>query len=330
MTATSDSSLRSTRLAPSDAAIFETFVVPRYLSLFGELALETIVETDEQPMVVHFGCRTGYPDRGLAFRLSGARIFVLDESPAAIELARAKAATMPDMVADYHLFEGYPTSLNDGSFSHAVALHPLSAPEDRTQLIAEMARVLAPGGQLVVALPLRGSFGEVADLLRECALKHDDAALSAAVERAMGQRPTVEGFSSEIEELGFHDVDVTLRPTSVTFPNGRAFVEDPITRLLLMPEFRKNLATDDVTRPFNYVRDAIDKYWSEGEFELSIHVGCASARRCTARLSGSSRRCRCRCSGSSSRPSDRSRCRGSCSTRTPGRCLTPSSPSCRR
>ena len=279
MTATIDSGSRASRLAPSDAAIFETFVVPRYLALFGELALENIVETGEEATLIHFGCRTGYPDRGLAIRLSGARIYGLDESPAAIELARAKAATMPDMNADYRLFEGYPTSFNDASFSHTVALHPLAAPEDRAELVTEMARVLAPGGQLVIALPLRGSFGEVADLLRECSLKNDDSGLAAAVERAMSQRPTVEALSSQLEEMGFHDVDVTLRPATVTFPNGRAFVEDPITRLLLMPEFRKNLATDDVMRPFQYVRDAIDKYWSEGEFELSVHVGCATARR---------------------------------------------------
>jgi SAM-dependent methyltransferase len=279
MTQGAEAGFPSTRLAPADAAIFETFVVPRYLSLFGELALESINENDESAEVVHFGCRTGYPDRGLTIRLSGARIYGLDESPAAVELARAKAATMPDMIAEYRVFDGYPTSFNDGAFSHAVAIHPLAAPDDRAQLIAEMARVLAPGGQLVIALPLRGSFSEVADLLRECALKNDDAALSAAVERAMGQRPTVEAFSGEIEEAGFHDVDVTLRPSAVAFPNGRAFIEDPITRLLLMPEFRRNLATDELTKPFNYVKEAIDKYWSEGDFELSVHVGCAVAKR---------------------------------------------------
>jgi hypothetical protein len=65
----------------------------------------------------------------------------------------------------------------------------------------------------------------------------------------------------------------------VPFVSGRAFIEDPITRLLLMPEFRKNLDTDDLRAPFEYVRDAIDKYWSEGEFELTVHVGCATARR---------------------------------------------------
>jgi SAM-dependent methyltransferase len=269
---------RTTRLAPADAAIFETFVVPRYLSLFGELALESIAELDGA-RVAHLGCRTGYPDRGIAMRIPGARIYGFDESPAAVELARAKAATMRDMMAEYRLFEGFPTEIADGSFTHAVAIHPLAAPEDRVQLIAEMARVLEPGGQLVIALPLRGSFGEVADLLRECALKRDDAMLSAAIERAMSQRPTVEKLSAEIEEAGFADVDVTLRPAAVDFPNGRAFIEDPITRLLLMPEFRKNLDTDELMKPFLYVRDAIDKYWSEGDFELSVHVGCATARR---------------------------------------------------
>ncbi len=269
---------RTTRLAPADAAIFETFVVPRYLSLFGELALESIADHDAAE-VIHFGCRTGYPDRGLAMRLPGARIHGLDESPAAVELARAKAATMRDMIADYRVFEGYPTEFDGETFTHAVAIHPLAAPEDRALLIGEMARVLQPGGQLVIALPLRGSFSEVADLLRECALKNDDAALMSAVERAMSQRPTVEAFSSEIEEAGFQDVDVTLRPAAVAFANGRAFLEDPITRLLLMPEFRKNMATDEISKPFLYVRDAIDKYWSDGDFELSVHVGCATARR---------------------------------------------------
>ncbi len=277
-TSSPDLAPRSTRLAPADAAIFETFVVPRYLSLFGELALESIAEVDDAD-IVHFGCRTGYPDRGLAMRLPGARILGLDESPAAVELARAKAATMRDMNAEYRVMETFPTDLDEGSFTHAIAIHPLAAPEDRAQLIAEMARVVRPGGQLVVALPLRGSFGEVADLLRECALKTDDASLTSAVERAMSQRPTVEAFSSEIEEAGFEDVDVTLRPAAVDFPNGRAFLEDPITRLLLMPEFRKNMATDEIGKPFFYVRDAIDKYWSDGDFELSVHVGCATARR---------------------------------------------------
>jgi hypothetical protein len=29
---------------------------------------------------------------------------------------------------------------------------------------------------------------------------------------------------------------------------------------------------------FQYIHDAISKYWSEGVFELTVNVGCASGR----------------------------------------------------
>jgi hypothetical protein len=39
------------------------------------------------------------------------------------------------------------------------------------------------------------------------------------------------------------------------------------------------LEINDLKRPLEYVRDAIDKYWSEGKLELTLNVGCASARK---------------------------------------------------
>jgi hypothetical protein len=52
-----------------------------------------------------------------------------------------------------------------------------------------------------------------------------------------------------------------------------------VTRLLLLPEFRSNLALADLDGAFAYVRGAIDRYWSGASFELSVQVGCASGRR---------------------------------------------------
>ncbi len=284
------------RLNPADAAIWETFVVPRYLSLFGELALEAIIEID-QAQVVHVGCRTGYPDRGLAMKLTNATIVGTDTSPHALALARAKAATMKGMVADYRDVKGFPLPLPDAAFSHAIALHPFigrvsPAPTDpragvgegreesaRSELWQEMKRLLAPSGQLLVAVPLRGSFIEIADLLREFALKFEDSALSLAIDRALLLRPTAEILSSELEEAGFEYVDVSLRPATLAFHSGRDLLEDPVTRLALLPEFRSNLGIEELDRPMSYVREAIDKYWSDGTFELTINVGCVSARR---------------------------------------------------
>jgi SAM-dependent methyltransferase len=271
-------SRRRARLGPAEAAIFETFVVPRYLALFGELVLETIVES-EQARVVHVHCRTGYPDRGIVLKLPGAHIVGVDASPAALQLARAKAATMPDMVAEYRVIDELPTPLPASAFSHAITMHPLISTEERGPLLAELARLLAPHGQLLIAMPLRGSFQEVADLLREYALKHDDINVSQAVEHAALARPTVDELMAEVQEAGFEFVDVDLRPATVPFHSGRDFFEDPVARLLVLPELRLHYGLDEGDKALEYVREAIDKYWSDGTFELTLNVGCASGRR---------------------------------------------------
>jgi SAM-dependent methyltransferase len=266
------------RLGPAEAAIFETFVVPRYLSSFGELALEMLAE-GRDAQVIHLDCRTGYPDRGLALRLPGAYIYGCDPSPHAIELARAKAATMPDMISEYRVVDGLPVPYASHGFSHALTLHPLGAPEERARMIAEFSRVLAPRGQALLAMPLRGSFQEVADLLREYALKSESTEFSRRVDTAAQIRPTIEMLGAELEEAGFTFVDVESRSMVLSYKGGRDFFEDPVTRLLLLPELGLNLNTADLDAAFAYVSAAIDRYWSDSTFDLSVQVGCASGRR---------------------------------------------------
>jgi SAM-dependent methyltransferase len=266
------------RFGSAEAAIFETFVVPRYMTFFGELALEMMVES-EDAQVVHLHCRTGYPDRGVALKLPGAYLFGVDSSAAALELARAKAATMPGMVSSYRLAQDFPSALPEAAFSHALTLHSLSEYEDRAEILAECARLLAPHGQVLVAMPMRGSFQELADLLREYALKHDEVAVSEAVDRAALARPSVEALGVELEEAGFDFVDLSLRPTTLRFRSGRDFFEDPIARLVILPELRLELGAGEHDNALSYIREAVDKYWSDGSFELTVNVGCASGRK---------------------------------------------------
>lgn len=267
------------RLGPAEAAIFETFVVPRYLSLFGELALEMVADGDDA-QVVHMHCRTGYPDRGLAIRLPGAYVVGVDASSAALELARAKAATMPGLVSDYRLVEELPTPLPESAFSHALTLHPPASAEDRGPLLTESARLLAPHGQVLLAMPMRGSFQEIFDLLREYALKHDDTSVAAAVEQAVLVWPNEEMLSNELEGAGFDYVDVSLRPSALRFHGGRDFFEDPVARLAILPEVRATLNLEGAAdKSLAYVREAIDKYWGGRSFELTVNVGCATGRR---------------------------------------------------
>jgi SAM-dependent methyltransferase len=264
-------------LGAEDAAIFETFVVPNYLSLFAERLVDMIAPGRDS-RVVHLQCRTGYPDKLLLERLPNAHVYGCDNSEHAIELARAKAKTLAGFVSDYRVIEGQTTPFPPGAFSHGFTMHPLSAPAERRRLLEELARIVAPRGQALVAMPLRGSFIEIADLLRECALKNELTELTNAVEAAVQLRPTDELFQRELEAVGFEFVDVDVRTRTLRFGGGRQLFEDPATRLLLLPEFRVNLNMPD-DRPFLYVREAIDKYWSDGQFELTVNVGVVSGRR---------------------------------------------------
>lgn len=265
------------KLTPADAAIFETFVVPRYLALYGDLLLEMLL-AGEAARILHVGCRTGYPDLKLYERVDQAEILGLDESLPALELARNKAASRRDAAIEYRILEDGLSELEPEQFTHAIVLHPISTAEQRLEMLGQMRELLCPGGQALVALPLRGSFQEVADLLREYALKFDDSEFSKAVEYALATRPSIESLSEELENVGFEDVDVEIRQTFLPFDSGRAFVEDPVTRLQILPEIRTWLGDHELKQPLDYVRDAIDKYWSEGKLELAVNIGCASAR----------------------------------------------------
>lgn len=273
-------------LGHEEAAIFETFVVPRYLSFFGERLVEMLA-AGRDARVCHVQCRTGYPDRLLVERLPNVHVHGCDASPWAIELARAKAAALvkggANVAFDYRVADALPLAFPAGAFSHAFTIHPLAAPQERKLLLEELARIVAPRGQALIAMPLRGSFVELADLLRECALKHELVDLTSSIEAAMQLRPTDELLCNELEAAGFEYVDVDVRTRTLKFAGGRGFFEDPVTRLLLMPEFRVNLELDSTPRPandpFEYVRDAIDKYWSDGAFEMTVNVGVVSGRR---------------------------------------------------
>jgi SAM-dependent methyltransferase len=266
------------RLGPSDAAVLETFVVPRYLTLFGETLLGMFLSAGAAD-VVHLGCRTGYPDELIAERLESGSIVGLDPSSPAIELARTKGALIPTISTDYDVFSAFPTALHAQSFTHGISLHPSNAREDRQALLTELARLIMPRGQVLLSLPMRGSFQEIIDLLREYALKFDAVNIGKATETASLGRPTVEGLTEELEAAGFDQVDVDLRPVSLAFRSGRDLMEDPIMRLLVLPDIWATLAVEDVEAPMHYVEEAINRYWSEETFELTVNVGCASGRR---------------------------------------------------
>ncbi len=267
-------------LSEAEAAVFEDSVVPRYLSFFGGLVADMLIPSPNAQLA-HLACRTGYPDPLVAEKMARSHLFGVDGSGPAIDMARAKATLFAEVQTTYQVHEGLPTPLPDQSFTHAYTIHPISDAEGRAALLNELRRILMPGGQALLTLPLRGSFPEINDMVREFALRQDLPDLGKAVDAAAASRPTIETISEEFENAGLGEVDVDVQLIAVSFADGREFLDDPIANLLVFPEMNVLLSLEKelMGACFKYVHDAVAKYWSEGVFELTVNIGCASGRR---------------------------------------------------
>jgi SAM-dependent methyltransferase len=267
-------------LTAADAALLEKAVVPRYLAFFSTLLLDMMLPY-EPARVANLGCRNGFPDALVAEKLRGAAVVGVDASPAAIELARSRAASLPGVQASYVVHDGLPTPLPDAGFTHAFSVHPICRAAHRQALLSELRRLLHPGGQALIAFPLRGSFPELHDMGRECALKQDMMNLSAAIDAASARRPTLETVVQELEAAGLTEIDADVQLIAISFQSGREFLEDPIARLIVFPELIAAIEVEPLMAEplLKYVHHAISKYWSEGVFELTVNVGCASGRK---------------------------------------------------
>lgn len=265
-------------LTAAEAAIYESLVVPRYVRPFAVPLIPMLIPY-APASVAHLGCRTGYPADEIARQLPQSDITGVDPSPAAVELARTKASLMSGLRAHYVVADTLPTPLDAGQFTHALAIHPNGVKGNYLPILTELGRVLTVGGQLLLALPLRGSFPEVYDMLREYALRHDRPHFGEAVDAAASTRPNPETLADQVERAGFTEVEIVVDLAGIRFENGRDFLDDPIRRLVVGPDIRMSLPSDDVDEAIAYAAEAIGYYWSEIPFELTVNIGLVSARK---------------------------------------------------
>lgn len=259
----------------NEAAVVDTFVVPSYLHYYWE-TVEGLILVGEAARVAHLGSLTGYPDEELLKKLPNTTGTGIEPSEACVQLASKKPAAE---LFSYQVGEPFESGLPSQIYSHCLVLHPQGSHDERAKLFTEAYRLLYSGGQVLVALPLSRSFPEILDLLDEFALKYDDAAITRALEKAAGERVTVESVSEELEAAGFHDIDFVIQNEKLGYDSGRAFLEDPSVRYFIAPQIEAWLDQTDLASAMEYISRAIDKYWSDTRMEMQLSIAAFSARR---------------------------------------------------
>ena len=239
-------------------------------------AAASLLLVGEAARVAHLGSLTGYPAEELLKRLPNTTGVGVESSEACVALASRKQAAE---LFTYRAGEPSESQLPSQSFSHVLVLHPQGSHDERAKLFTEAHRLLYAGGQVLVSLPLSRSFPEILDLLDEFALKYDDAAITRALEKAAGERVTVESVSEELEAAGFTDIDFEIKSEKLGYDSGRAFLEDPSVRYFIVPQIEAWLDQTDLASAMEYISRAIDKYWSDIRMDMQFSIAAFSARR---------------------------------------------------
>jgi ubiquinone/menaquinone biosynthesis C-methylase UbiE len=262
------------------AARYDGIVWPRYARVFGELVVRAVA-LPQSAAVLDVACRTGVLAAEILRSMPDATVMALDSDEAFLDATRARAADEDGR----RLFVGRQDDLvhlafSDAAFTNVVGSLVDRATNDRQALFSEALRVLRPGGQLVLSQPLRGSFMELLDMLREVATKYDIAALGERVEQYAQSLPSAEQWAREAEDCGFVDAAVDDDSLVLGYTSGAEVLNDPALHFATLPECQWCAeAAPDAMAVLYQVQHAIDVYFRGRVFEITVHAGCLSARR---------------------------------------------------
>lgn len=117
------------------------------------VAVFDMLEADGGGRFLDLGCGTGGTARALAKRMGGAGAVVgVDNSETMIDEARRRSegSRLP---VEFHVADAHELPFADGSFDGAYSLRVFEIIGEPGRALSEMARVVRPGGQLVINAP---------------------------------------------------------------------------------------------------------------------------------------------------------------------------------
>lgn len=203
--------------------IYESAKVP---SLFRPLAEATLEAVELRPAdrVLDVACGTGIVARLAAARLSP------DGAVSGVDLndgmiAKATELGLPGgLQGDWHVADVTDLPFDDAEFDIAFCQQGLQFFPDKAAALAEIRRVLAPGGRLVLTVWMGGSiFGET---LAKALRRHVS---EAAATRALGPFNFGDGdmIAGLVRDAGFVSVDLReIEINRILGPGDNAFAQD--------------------------------------------------------------------------------------------------------
>jgi ubiquinone/menaquinone biosynthesis C-methylase UbiE len=266
------------------ARIYDDEILPIWSHRFGRMMLRGL-DFPPKAMVLDVACGTGYPTQEILRKLDEqGRLVAIDSSSAMLDVARKKLGASGGKRLFFRTENAFPrlSFANDVYDAVLCNLGLTEAPDPKAAL-RDFARVAKPGGQVVVTLPLKGTWGEFYDIYREVLVKHDKHETLNRLEAHLRQYPDAAEAERWLEQAGLGDTRVDVEEFSLLFRSSREFFFAPVIEYGPLSEWKalagKGQELQDV---FWYIKQAIDAYFGDRAFQITVKAGCLRGKKITA------------------------------------------------
>lgn len=263
------------------ARVYDTEILPIWAERFGRMLLAE-ARVPDKGLVLNVACGTGYPALDLLERMDSGRIIAIDSSSALLDVAREKAAGLSGKRIFFRTEGGkeklsFDDDVYDLTFSN-LGLGELA--QSPAEAIAELARVTAPGGQLLVTLPLQGTWSEFLDIYREVLTKHDRHDTIELLSDYESTLPDPDVALQWMEAAGLQDVDLVVDEFSLLFKSSREFFFAPVIEFGPLREWKRLAGKgQEMQDIFWFIKESIDAYFGGRAFSVTVVAGCLSGRK---------------------------------------------------
>ena len=254
------------------ARAYQSLFVPALFARWADLVAQAAKLSDGE-QVLDVACGTGVLAAAAAERVGASgRVCGVDSNPGMLQVA---AELHPQI--DWRQADAAELPFDDASFDAVLCQFGLMFFPDQGRAIAEMRRVLKPGGRLVIAvwnaLEYNPAYAMLVALLRREAGEPAAAALSAPF--ACGDRCALYGL---VDDAGFSAVVCQSPAGQARFPSVRSVVEAELLGWLpLMGVELSEAASARLVDLASEEMKVFEQASGEAHFPLSAHL--ISARR---------------------------------------------------
>jgi ubiquinone/menaquinone biosynthesis C-methylase UbiE len=266
------------------ARIYDDEILPVWSRRFGRMLLRDL-DLGERRQILDVCCGTGYPAIEIVRRLTGnSRLIAIDASSAMLDVARKKVEEVGARGVFFRTESASPRlSFADDVYDLVVCNLGLTEMASPARALADFARVTKPGGQVRCTLPLEGTFQEFYDIYREVLTKHDRHETLQRLNEHLGSAyPTPAQCEQWMQAAGLDDGKVEVERFTMLFRSSREFFFAPVIEYGPLARWKEIAGSgQEMQDVFWYIKEAIDAYFQDRAFAVSVVAGCLIGRKST-------------------------------------------------